>query len=171
MEFLDGRIFEDASFPGVIAEERNQMWDGAHLWKQLELISQRWHDAIRTLAKLHRVDPPSVGLSNFGRSSGFYYRQIKTLSTIAASQAQAVDLETNVPVGKIPHFDEMVAFFKYPVTQPKDRTSLIHGDYKIDNLIFHKTKPRVIGILEYVYFFGPSNPRNCSTTVTEAIVY
>lgn len=115
---------------------------------QLQLIFQRWHDAIRTLAKLHQVDPDSVGLSNFGRSSGFYDRQIKTLSTIAASQAQAVDLETKVAVGKIPHFDEMVAFLKDPATQPKDRISLIHGDYKIDNLIFHKTKPRVIGVLE-----------------------
>jgi aminoglycoside phosphotransferase (APT) family kinase protein len=35
--------------------------------------------------------------------------------------------------------------------QPKDRTSLIHGDYKIDNLVFHKTEPRVIGILEYIF--------------------
>ncbi len=65
-------------------------------------------------------------------------------------QAQAVDVETNIPVGKIPHFDDMVAFFKDPKTQPKDRGTLVHGDYKIDNLVFHKTEPRVIGILEYV---------------------
>ncbi len=110
----------------------------------------RWHDAIRTLVKLHLVEPHSIGLSNFGRSSGFYDRQIKTLGTIAGSQAQTVDLETNVPIGKIPHFDELIAFFKDQKTQPKDRTALIHGDYKIDNLVFHKSEPRVIGILEYV---------------------
>lgn len=55
-------------------------------------------------------------------------------------------------MGKIPHFDEMVAFFKDPITQPKDRATLIHGDYKIDNIVFHNSEPRVIGILEYVYF-------------------
>ena len=124
--------------------------------KQRADPSCRWHDAIRTIAKLHRVDARSVGLSNFGKSSGFYDRQIKTLSAISASQSHAVDIETEVPVGKIPHFDDMVAFFKDPVSQPKDRATLIHGDYKIDNLVYHRTEPRVIGILEYV--FSPPPP-------------
>lgn len=66
------------------------------------------------------------------------------------SQAEAVDIQTKVPVGRIPHFDEVVRFLRDPGTQPKDRATLIHGDYKIDNLVYHKTKPRVIGILEYV---------------------
>ena len=69
---------------------------------------------------------------------------------ISISQAQAVDVETNVSVGKIPHFDEMVSFFSDPSTQPKDHTTIVHGDYKIDNLVYHKTEARVIGILEYV---------------------
>ena len=113
-----------------------------------ENVSYRWHDAIRTLGKLHRIDPKSVGLQNFGKPSGFYNRQIKTFRAISESQAQAVDVETKVPVGKIPHYDEMVAIFKDPKTQPTDRATLIHGDYKIDNLVYHKTEPRVIGILE-----------------------
>ncbi|KAI4203638.1 MAG: hypothetical protein LQ350_001639 [Teloschistes chrysophthalmus] len=132
MEFLDGRIFEDAALPAVRPEERHEMW----------------HDAIRTLAKLHRLLPSSVGLSNFGKSSGFYDRQIKTLGTIAESQAKALDIETQVAVGTIPHFDDMVSFFANPQTQPKDRASLVHGDYKIDNLVYHKIEPKVIGILE-----------------------
>ncbi|MCJ1463760.1 hypothetical protein MMC07_002369 [Pseudocyphellaria aurata] len=133
MEYIDGRIFQDPSIPGVEAQERNEMW----------------YNAICTLAKLHCVDFKSVGLSDFGRPSGFYNRQIKTLSTIASSQAQVIDVETKAPVGKIPHFDEMVAFFSNPAAQPKDRTTLVHGDYKIDNLVFHKTEPRVIGILDW----------------------
>lgn len=133
MEFLDGRIFEDASFPGVNAEERNQMWQ----------------DAVTTLAKLHRVSPSSVGLSSFGKPSGFYNRQIKTFSTISAAQAQAVDVETKTPVGNIPHYEDVVEFLEDPKTQPQDRGTLIHGDYKIDNLVYHQTEPRVIGILDW----------------------
>ncbi|KAL8738617.1 MAG: hypothetical protein Q9181_000613 [Wetmoreana brouardii] len=132
MDFLDGRIFEDAAFPSVSPNDRREMW----------------HDAICTLAKLHRLPPASVGLVDFGKPSGFYNRQIRTLGTIAQSQAQAIDADIKVAVGKIPYFDDMVAFFRDPRTQPKDRATLIHGDYKIDNLVYHKTEPKVIGILE-----------------------
>ncbi len=112
------------------------------------LTIRRWHDAVQTLAKLHRIAPSSIGLTNFGKPRGFYNRQIKTFSTISSSQAHAVDVDTKVAVGKIPHYDDTVAFLRNPSTQPQDRGTLIHGDYKIDNLVYHKTKPKVIGILE-----------------------
>lgn len=64
-------------------------------------------------------------------------------------QEKAVDVETKEPVGKIQHFDEMVEFFAVKGLQPKDRATLVHGDYKLDNMIFHKTEPRVIGILDW----------------------
>lgn len=111
-------------------------------------MSSRWQDAIQVLGRLHRVDPQAVGLEGFGRPSEFYNRQIRTLSAVSASQAQATNVRMKQKVGQIPHFDEMVAFFSNPKTQPKDRSSLIHGDYKIDNLIFHAHESRVIGILE-----------------------
>lgn len=110
--------------------------------------THRWHSAVTTLAKFHRVSPSSVNLADFGRPNGFYSRQVKTFSTISAAQAKAVDIESKQPVGDIPHFSEMSAFFKNESTQPKDRSGFVHGDYKIDNLVFHKTEPRVIGILE-----------------------
>lgn len=114
------------------------------------LIEQcRWHSAITTLAKFHRVDPASVNLASYGKNAGFYNRQITTFNTISQSQAAAKDKETGVPVGKIPHQDDMVAFFSDPKTQPKDRATFVHGDYKIDNVVFHKTEPRVIGILDW----------------------
>ena len=112
------------------------------------LTVSRWQNAVATLAKLHRISPSSVGLSTFGKPSGFYNRQIKTFSTISAAQAQAVDIETKTPVGKIPHYEDVIKFLRDPETQPMDRGSLIHGDYKIDNLVYHPTEPRVIGILE-----------------------
>ncbi len=112
------------------------------------LTRSRWHDAIRTIARLHRLSPAAVGLSTFGKPSGFYNRQLKTLGIISRSQAQAIDVENHKAVGNIPLFDDMVDFFSDPKTQPKERATLIHGDYKIDNLVYHKTEPRIIGMLE-----------------------
>ena len=53
-------------------------------------------------------------------------------------------------MGPIPHYENLVSFFQNQKSQPKDRSSFVHGDYKIDNVVFHKTEPKVIGILEYV---------------------
>jgi len=133
MEFLDGRIIVDASMPDVTPEERTEMW----------------HDAVRTLAKFHKIKPKDVGLESYGRPSGFYDRQIKTFSTINKLQGETRDAETDKPVGPIPHFDDMIDFFKDKQMQPKDRGTLVHGDYKIDNVVFHKTEPRVIGVLDW----------------------
>ncbi|KAF5022126.1 hypothetical protein F66182_5829 [Fusarium sp. NRRL 66182] len=133
MEFLDGRIFEDFTMQGVEPTEREAMW----------------RDAVMTLARLHAVDYKEVGLEKFGKPSGFYPRQINTWVTICGNQEKAVDVETKEPVGKLPFFEETVRFFKNERLQPKDRATLVHGDYKIDNLVFHKTESRVIGILDW----------------------
>ena len=109
----------------------------------------RWHDAIRTLAKLHRISPASVDLASFGKPTGFYGRQLKTFGGISLAQAAAEDRATGAAVGKIPHFDGMVAFFERCSTMPADRGTLVHGDYKIDNLVYHRSEPRVIGILDW----------------------
>lgn len=111
----------------------------------------RWKSAVKTLAAFHCVDytSPAVDLSTFGRHSNFYDRQIKTFGTLAPHQGKTKDKDTGIPVGDIPHFDEMLAFFKDKKRQPKDRSTLIHGDYKIDNMVFHKTEPRVIGVLDW----------------------
>ncbi|OCK77923.1 APH-domain-containing protein [Lepidopterella palustris CBS 459.81] len=133
MTFLDGRIFENPAIPGVTPEERTKMW----------------HSATIALGKLHSVVPKSVGMESYGKPSGFYNRQLATFKPICEAQAKAVDVDTKIPVGKIPHQDDMVAFFSDPTTQPKDRSTFVHGDYKIDNVVFHKTEPRVIGILDW----------------------
>jgi aminoglycoside phosphotransferase (APT) family kinase protein len=132
MEFLDGRIFEEPQMPDVPEAERREMW----------------HDAVRTLAKLHRVDPKSVGLESYGRPTGFYDRQIATFSTLNEAQGAVKDVESGELVGIVPHSKEFLEFFKRKDYQPKDRGTFVHGDFKIDNLVYHKTEPRVIGILE-----------------------
>lgn len=131
MEFLDGRMFESPSFPGVSESDRREMW----------------RDAIRTLGKLHRLQYRNIGLESFGRPSGFYNRQLKTFGRLAESQAAARDKDTNEAVGQLPHFQDFISFFSK--NQPQDRGVLVHGDYKIDNLVYHKTEPKVIGILDW----------------------
>jgi aminoglycoside phosphotransferase (APT) family kinase protein len=132
MEFLDGRIFTAPNFPDVTSKERNEMW----------------HDAIRTLAKLHRLNPKEIGLETYGKPTGFYDRQIKTFTILGEAQSKVKDIESGKEVGEVPRMGELVRFFSDKKHQPQDRGVPIHGDYKIDNLVYHKTEPRVIGILE-----------------------
>ena len=100
------------------------------------------------MAQLHRISPESVSLSDFGKSSGFYDRQLRTLGQISASQASTRDVETGEQVGDIPYFNQTVFFLENRAFQPHDRSTFIHGDFKVDNLVYHKTEPKVIGVLE-----------------------
>ena len=131
MEFVAGRIFSNPSIPGVSAADRRAMWESA----------------LTTLALLHHTDFRSIGLEGYGKPSGFYARQIRTLSTVSAAQSAARDFDTGTTVGPIPGFDKNMEYFSR--TLPQDRTVIIHGDYKIDNLIFHAVEPRVVGILDW----------------------
>lgn len=133
MEFVEGRIFEDITMGDVSPEERNDLWKAA----------------VQAMAELHSVDPADIGLENYGgKTSGFYNRQVRTWEAISRSQAKVLDAKTNTPVGQLPYFDETVSFFKREGGQPTERLSLVHGDFKLDNLVFHPTEPRVIAILE-----------------------
>jgi len=69
---------------------------------------------------------------------------------VSAAQALAIDVETNKQVGNILCFDELVDWYRSNLPNEKKFGSrIVHGDYKLDNIVFHPTKNRVIGILDW----------------------
>ncbi|KAK0552810.1 hypothetical protein OC846_002761 [Tilletia horrida] len=132
MAFVEGRIFPDVRMLSMPSNEAREA---------------AWKSAIRTLANLHRIDPVSIGLGDYGKRSDFYPRQLKALSTVAGKQAEAADKETGELVGPIPEFGQLTSWFSKNL--PADENRIVHGDYKIDNLIFHPTEPYVIAVLDW----------------------
>jgi len=123
MDFLDGRILFDPRLPDASSgRERSAMFDAMN----------------EVIAALHTVDYKAVGLGDFGREGGYVARQIGRWS----KQYKASETET---------IDAMERLMEWlPAHLPAlDETTLVHGDYRLDNLIFHPTEPRVIGVLDW----------------------
>ncbi|PYH67475.1 phosphotransferase family protein [Aspergillus vadensis CBS 113365] len=133
MQFLDGRIFTDSTMPGVSPAERTALW----------------RDALRVLGKIHTAETHSIGLQDFGRQGGYYDRQLSTFTTLSRAQEKVEDPLTSAPLGELPHLAELIEFFSRHDLRPQDRYAIVHGDYKIDNLIFHPTESRVIAVLDW----------------------
>ncbi|KAI8870911.1 APH-domain-containing protein, partial [Ramicandelaber brevisporus] len=134
MEFLDGRIFTDNWLAAVPAGERRLYWE----------------ELMRVLAKLHKVDYRGIGLGDYGRTGGFYQRQLNTLGKTLDAQAKVVSKETKQAVGPVPHDAEIREWLANAVrSSVVDETTIVHGDYKMDNVVFHPTEPRIIGILDW----------------------
>ena len=122
MDFLAGRIFRDARLPGLEPAERAAIYD------QLN----------ETLAKLHQVDFEAVGLGDYGRAGNYFERQI------ARWTRQYRDAETE----RIPEMEALIE--KLPARIPADPSvSIAHGDYRLENTMFHPTEPRLIAVLDW----------------------
>jgi aminoglycoside phosphotransferase (APT) family kinase protein len=122
MEFLDGRVFWDQRLPGLGPTHRQAMFASMN----------------SVIAALHSVDPTAVGLEGFGRPGNYMARQIGRWST----QYQASETEPQ------PAMDALIEWL--PRHLPREGVPrVVHGDYRMDNLVFHKTEPKVIGVLDW----------------------
>src|SRR5215475_9200072 len=122
MEFLDGRIFWDQRLPGIAPAERRAMFDSMNA----------------VIAALHSVDHIAVGLEGFGRPGNYMARQIGRWS----KQYQASETEPQ------PAMDALIEWLpRHWAREAAPR--IVHGDYRMDNLGFHKTEPKVIGVLDW----------------------
>ena len=122
MEFLQGRIFWDADMPDCTIKERSEIYD----------------DLNKNLAVLHNLDYESLGLSDFGVPGNYFVRQISRWSK------QYRYSETK----KIKEMDKLIEWLPQNIPD-NDESSIVHGDYRLDNVIVHPTEPKIIGILDW----------------------
>ncbi|HKR90404.1 MAG TPA: phosphotransferase family protein [Phenylobacterium sp.] len=123
MDFVDGRIFWDATFPQVGLEERSRYFDAMN----------------DVIARLHGMDYRSLGLGDFGKPSQYLSRQIARWSKQYLDDADA---------GRDRNMDELIAWLPEHVPAGDD-AALIHGDFRCDNMIFDRTHPKVLAVLDW----------------------
>jgi aminoglycoside phosphotransferase (APT) family kinase protein len=122
MEYLDGRIFWDQRLPEIADPERGLMFQSMNA----------------VIAALHGVDYQAVGLADFGRPGNYMGRQIARWSR----QYRASETE---PIAAM---ERLIAWLPSHLP-PEGAPAIVHGDYRMDNLVFHKSEPRVIGVLDW----------------------
>jgi aminoglycoside phosphotransferase (APT) family kinase protein len=122
MECVEGRVLWDQSLPGMSNAERDAHYDEMN----------------RVIAALHRVDVDQVGLADFGKPGNYFARQISRWS----KQYQLSETE------KVPEMDRLIEWLPQHIP-PGDETTIVHGDYRLDNMIFAADRPRVLAVLDW----------------------
>ncbi|MBL8555527.1 MAG: phosphotransferase family protein [Phenylobacterium sp.] len=122
MDMVEGRILWDQSLPAYSPAERREI-----------ILSK-----IKTLADLHNTDYVKIGLEDYGRPGNYMARQVDRWT----KQYKASETV------HIPEIERLIEFL--PRTVPEqERTSIVHGDYRLDNMIFHPTENRVAAVLDW----------------------
>ncbi len=122
MERLDGRVFHDSQLPELAQGDR----------------AAAYHDLATVLARLHSVDVAGAGLSDFGRYGSYFERQI-------ARWTKQWHLSKT---REIPDIDALAAWLPQNIPAD-DRTTIVHGDYRIGNVMLHPTAPEIVGVLDW----------------------
>ena len=125
MEFVQGRVLWDQSLPDMSKQQRRDIYNEMN----------------RVIAALHSVPYAERGLENFGKPGNYIERQIGRWSKqYIASITQP-----------IPEMDKLMEWLpaNMPASARDGRTSIVHGDYRLDNMMFHSTEPRVLAVLDW----------------------
>jgi aminoglycoside phosphotransferase (APT) family kinase protein len=122
MEMVEGRILWDPQLPGISQSERGAIFDEMN----------------RVIAALHSVDYQAIGLGEYGKPGNYFARQIARWT----KQYQASETE------KIEAMNKLIEWLPQHIPAG-DETSIVHGDYRLDNLIFHATEPRILAVLDW----------------------
>ncbi|WP_459615972.1 phosphotransferase [Bordetella sp. 2513F-2] len=123
MSHADGRTFMDPALPGLAPAERAAVYA----------------ETGRVLAALHALEPASLGLEDYGRHGDYFGRQVSRWSR------QYRETQTQ----RIPAMDALIDWLPRHMPQDDGQTRLVHGDYRIDNLVFHPAEPRAIALLDW----------------------
>jgi aminoglycoside phosphotransferase (APT) family kinase protein len=122
MEHVEGRIFWEQSLPGLEVSERAAIYDEMN----------------RVISRLHTVDIERAGLSDYGKAGNYFGRQIGRWSKqYRASETQDVEA-----------MNRLIDWLPQNVP-PGEETTIVHGDYRMDNLVFHPTEPRIVAVLDW----------------------
>ena len=122
MDSVEGRILWDGTLPDCIVQQRGDIYKAK----------------IRTLAALHNTDHVAIGLADFGKAGSYFSRQISRWT----KQYQLSETD------KIPEMDALIDWL--PTSIPEgETTSIVHGDYRLDNMILHPTQPKVLAVLDW----------------------
>jgi aminoglycoside phosphotransferase (APT) family kinase protein len=122
MACVEGRVFRQPHLPGVSAPARAAMYD----------------DMADVLARLHSVDVAAIGLGDYGKPGNYYARQIGRWGQ------QYLAARTD----EIASMDRLMEWLPAHIP-PGDEISIVHGDYRVENLIFHPTEPRIVAIVDW----------------------
>lgn len=122
MEFVEGRVLWDQALPGMSQDERAAIYDEMN----------------RVIAQLHSVDFAAIGLADYGKPGNYFMRQIERWS----KQYRAAETE------HIAAMEELITWLPQHIPLGDD-TSIVHGDFRLDNLIFHPTEPKILAILDW----------------------
>lgn len=126
MEYMQGRVLWDQSLPGMTPAERAPIYDEMN----------------RVIAALHRVDVRAMGLADYGRPGSYFERQITRWSKqYLASITQ--------PIDAMERLMEWLPAHMPASARDESQLSIVHGDYRLDNLMFHPTEPRAIAVLDW----------------------
>ena len=122
MSMVEGRVLWDATLPQSSPQERGAIYAAE----------------IATLARLHQFNPEELGLGDYGKPGNYFARQVDRWSR----QYRASETAT------IGEMDRLIEWLPRTVP-PQERISIVHGDYRLDNMIFDATEPRVVAILDW----------------------